>query len=103
MDIFSLVISIVLISLFLQLGEAWLVIGIGGLLIISTRSAKFTIFMLICMGVLYFIKGSYFADYWIWATIGLIAFALLLGIATEEQPQQGGGMDSLFGGGGMPF
>jgi cell division protein FtsW (lipid II flippase) len=98
MDLSNYVISVALIAITMQFGEAWLGIGATLILIIASKDLKASILMIITLGVMYFINGIGMKEYWLFAIIGLVALGYLLGLGTEEKEADpyagllGGGM-----------
>ena len=101
LDTFSLVVTLLMLMLAIQYGEAWLVFGTAAIMIIALRSLSATIMIIAGTILLYAFKGTGFNDLWPIIVIALVIIALISGLGKKEQPEYGGGdLSSLLGGGG---
>jgi len=97
-----LMISIVLMMLFMQYGELWLVFGVLMLTILTSRSFSTTFVIILAVALIYFTKDL-LKDLWPIVTIGLVTLALILNLMNREKPEYAPemGLGGMFGQEGM--
>jgi len=101
MDAFTFMIAIVVIMLALQFNQTWLVFGALGIMILSMRSYKAILLIMIAAVVLYYLRDS-LQEYSIFILFGLVILALVLGLGKGgSQPEMLGAdpYGGLMGGG----
>lgn len=98
MDTLTLMISIVLMMLFMQYGQFWLVFGVLMITILTSRSFSTTFVILTAVVAVYLTKDL-LKDLWLIVTIGLITLALILSIRKPERPEYAPemGLGGMFG------
>ncbi len=96
MDTNMFAITMILMMIFLQYGQHWLVFGILILGILSARSFATSLVLLLAAFVLYATRDI-LSDSWPIVAIALIALSLFLSSKTERE-EQSYGFESLFGG-----
>ena len=85
MDTFTLMVAIILMMMFLQYGQNWLVLGTMIVVILSTRSPTTTIALIIAGILIYFTQDAA-KGYWPLIIFGLVILALILGL--KPKPAQ---------------
>ena len=109
MDTLTLMVSIILMMMFLQFDQAWLIFGTVILVILSTRSLSTAFLMILALGAIYFTQ-DFAKAYWPLLIFGLVILSLVMEFRQKPQqpeyyaPDLGGGMGGDMGGmmgGGM--
>jgi hypothetical protein len=85
-DTFTFMVALLLMMLAIQFDEKWLAFSIIAITILSLRSVKATVMILVAAGIL-FAARSVLEPYWPYVFFGLIILALLLGSGGKEQPE----------------
>ncbi|MCD6247217.1 MAG: hypothetical protein J7J87_02165 [Candidatus Diapherotrites archaeon] len=103
MDALTLTIALILMMLFIQFDQNWLVFGTAIVVILSTRSLSATSVLLLAIFIMYATKGTT-KEFWPLIMMGLIVLALVLSL--KERPRQPeyygpemGDLGGLMGGG----
>ena len=106
MDTITLTVALILMMLFMQFGQNWLVLGTVIVVILSARSLSTTLVLLLAVLIIYATKGAT-KEFWPLIIMGLIILALVLSLKGKPQqpeyygPDMGGlgGLGGLMGGG----
>jgi len=100
MDTFTVMVAIVLIMMFMQFEQNWLIWGTVIVVILSTRSLG-TAAILILASVAIYLTRDMAQGYWPLLVFGLIILGLLFGMKPQQQqpdyyaPDLGGMMEGL--------
>lgn len=86
MDALMLAISIVLMMLFMQYGQFWLVFGIFMVMVLTSRSFATTAVILLAL-VLTYLARDMLKELWLVIAICIIVLALVLGFRKESRPE----------------
>jgi hypothetical protein len=103
MDTLTLAIAIVLMMLFLQFNQNWLVFGVLIISVLSSRSFSTTIVIILTAIVIYLTRDVT-KELWPLLMVGLVTIALLLSLRKPEKPEYYApdmGLGGLFGQEGM--
>ena len=103
MDTLTLAIAIVLMMLFLQFNQNWLVFGVLIISVLSSRSLSTTLVIILTAIIIYLTK-DFTKELWPLLMVGLVTIALLLRLRKPEKPEYYApdmGLGSLFGQEGM--
>ena len=79
MDTFTLMVAIILMMMFLQYEQQWLVLGTVIIVILTTRSLS-TAFVLIAALILIYMTQDTAKAFWPLIIFGLVILALLIGL-----------------------
>ena len=103
MDTITLAISIILMMLFLQFDQNWLVFGVMVIGILTSRSFSATAVIILTAIIIYLTRGMT-KELWPLLMVGLVTIALILSMKKPEKPEYYApdmGMGGLFGQEGM--
>lgn len=85
MDTFTLMVGLILMMMFLQYEQQWLVIGTVILIILTTRSLSTSIVLILALVLIYLTQDAMEA-YWPLIIFGLVILALIIGL--KPKPAQ---------------
>jgi cell division protein FtsW (lipid II flippase) len=85
MDLTNYIISVALIGIVIQFGELWMGIGACLILILASKDIKASFLMALTLALMYFINGIGMKEYWLFATIALVALGYILGLGKDEE------------------
>jgi len=87
MDTFTLMVAIILMMMFLQFKQSWLILGTVIVVILSTRSLSTAFVLIIALAVIYMTQDAAKA-YWPIIIFGLVILALVIGLKPKPaQPE----------------
>lgn len=87
MDTFTLMVAIILMMMFLQFQQNWLILGTVIIVILSTRSLSTAAVLIIALAVIYMTQEAAKA-YWPIIIFGLVILALIFGLKPKPaQPE----------------
>jgi len=79
MDTFTIMVAIILMMMFLQYDQQWLVLGTVIVVILSTRSLTTAFVLIAALAIIYLTQGAAQA-YWPIVIFGLVILALIIGL-----------------------
>ncbi|MEM4662510.1 MAG: hypothetical protein QXM75_00635 [Candidatus Diapherotrites archaeon] len=86
MDILMLAVTVVLMMLFMQYNQFWLVLGILLVMVLTSRSFSTTFVLLLAFFLIYLTK-DFLKELWLAITIFVIVLALSLSFRKEERQE----------------
>ncbi len=100
MELFNLLGGIVLMMLAFQMNQTWLAVIIAFVVIVTIQSITGAILALLALGLLFVFSASYGFNALSLPLMGAITLIAIV-YALREKPQTGGGLEDLYGMGGM--